>query len=105
MSCSSVPHEYKFEKGYARSDFPKQVFLEDQIDALNSRGILPTEYQSYCEIRKKDGTYHSGKLINIAEKYVYLSIGYDLEGSRIRQRKKEKNIKIPKDEILILKIW
>lgn len=105
LNCSSVQHHYEYNTKYATSDFPKFIYLDDQISVLNTRGTVQEDKRPFCEIRKKNGTNHVGKLVSIGETYVQISVGYNLRQKNYKQTKVDKYKKIPKNEILILKIW
>lgn len=105
LSCSSVQHHYEYDTKYVPTDFPKFIYLNDQISVLNTRGTIQEDKRPFCEIRQKDGKKHMGKLVKIAETYVQISFGYNLREKNYKQTKVDKYMEIPKSEILILKIW
>ena len=105
-SCSSVKYQYKYKENYNRNGYPKEVYIDDQIYTLNTNGNLMEDQRSYAEILTQDGNHFGGKLINISYKYVTLSTGSDVDfKDKIPLEKNEAKIEIPKEDILVLKIW
>jgi hypothetical protein len=105
-SCTSVKYKYKYADNYKQDDYPKEVFIDDQIFKLNTNGNLMEDQRSYAEITTIDGNHYGGKLLNISYEYITLAIGSDVDfKDRIPLEKDEVKVEIPKEEIIILKIW
>jgi len=101
-----VKYKYKYNENFKHDGYPKEVFIDDQIYALNTNGNLMEDQQRYAEITTMDGTQFGGKLFNISYEYVTLSIGSGVDfKDKIPLEKDEVKIEIPKEDIIILKIW
>lgn len=105
-SCSSVKYKYEYNDNYKRDGYPKEVFIDDQIHTLNTNGNLMEDQRSYAEIITIDGKHYGGKLFNISYEYITLSLGSDVDfKDRIPLDKDEVKIEIPKEEVIVLKVW
>jgi hypothetical protein len=105
-SCSSVKYKYKYKDNYKHDGYPKEVFIDDQIHTLNSNGNLMEDQRSYAEIITIDGNHYEGKLFNISYQYITLSIGSDVDfKDRIPLDQDEVKIEIPKEDVIVLKVW
>jgi hypothetical protein len=108
LSCSSKFTNYRFDPNVAPTTYPKNIYIEDQVFPLNTRGNLSLQDQGYVEIRLKGGEFYSGKLINIEYKDIILSEGSSYNSTTDGDKTipfSERTISIPKEEILILKMW
>ena len=86
--------------------YPRAIYVENQIDKIWTEGKIETDKLLYVDIRLGNGRKESGKLIQISEDYVELSKGYYYKrGQEDNIIKFEKVVMIPKNEILIMKIW
>ena len=105
-SCSSVKYQYKYKENFKHDGYPKEVYIDDQVYSLNTNGNLMEDQRRYAEITTMDGNHFGGKLFNISYEYVTLSIGSDVDfKDKIPLEKDEVKIEIPKEDIIILKIW
>ncbi len=102
MACSKSLHKYE---NFQRQDFPRMVYIENEVEPLNTQVTLPGESKIYVELRKKDGVMETGRLIRITEKDVILSRGFYYSTVSDSTVKAENKIVIPKEDILILKVW
>jgi len=102
MACSKSLHKYE---NLPKKDFPRMVYIENEVEPLNTQVTLPGESQIYVEIRKKDGVMETGRLIRITEKDVVLSQGFYYSTVSDSTVKAESKIVISKEDILILKVW
>jgi hypothetical protein len=108
LSCSSSFTHYRFDPNVAPTTYPKNIYVEDQVFPLNTRGNLSMQDQKYVEIRMKGGELYTGKLINIEYKHIILSEGSSYRSTTDGETTRpysERTISIPKEEVLILKMW
>ena len=86
-------------------DFPRKIYVENQVNSLNTRVELPAEKRMYVEVTKKDGLKERGKLIRITDRELIVSGGFHYITRNDSLVKVEKKVTIPKEDVLILKVW
>ena len=104
-SCSHTLKEYQYTADFRPDTFPNKIYVGDEIYPLNSSQNFTDSGQYFVAIRKKNGENLEGKLMNIGERHVTISTGYYLSKKTINAPVKEKLKRIPKNDILIMKVW
>ncbi|MBN2089291.1 hypothetical protein JW964_06745 [candidate division KSB1 bacterium] len=101
MNC----YQAKIYKHALTTESPKTYFIGDQVELLRTKMILSPEKGPYVEINLKNGQKEDGKLIQILEKNIELNTGYYLKSKNGSLIRVEKNISIPKNEVLLMKVY
>ena len=86
-------------------DFPRKIYVENQVNSLNTRVELPVEKRMYIEVTTKEGLKERGKLIRITDRELVVSGGFRYITRNDSLVKVEKRVNIPKEDVLILKVW
>ncbi|GEM_PF-6349268 len=102
LACARTIYDHKY---FPKQAFPRMVYIEDQVQRLKTEADIPDERQIYIEVETKAGTQETGRLIRITEKDLVLSRGFYYSTVKDSTLRIENKIAIPKQEILILKIW
>jgi hypothetical protein len=82
-----------------------QSIVNFKVRRLKTEADIPEERQIYIEVETKTGTQQTGRLIKITEKDLVLSRGFYYSTVKDSTLRIENKITIPKQEILILKVW
>ncbi len=99
VACSNAIHRYH------TSDLqPKMVYVGSQLEPIRTSDLSRGE-QVYAEVRTKQGVKETGKLMWISENELILSEGYYYSTVNDSLKRFESQKVIPKEDILILKVW
>ncbi len=104
-SCARPDYQYKHMPYYPADEMPREVYVEDQVNPLNTNGALPEENRVIVEVRTIEGRQEKGRLIRISERDILLSPEFRYVAEGDTTGKEEKVVTIPKEEVLILKVW
>lgn len=88
-----------------RSNYPKAVFIENQVGTIKTNKVIPRKNYIYVDITKRDSKKKSGRLIQISEDTVWFSSGYHYVGKNDSLKVVEKIVTVRKKDILMMKIW
>ena len=106
LACSQSVHKHEKQVLVQQpDDFPRKIYVGNQVNSLNTRVELPTEKRMYIEVTKKDGLMERGNLIRITEEELIVSGGFRYSTVNDSLVKVERKINIPKEDVLILKVW
>jgi hypothetical protein len=106
FSCSrEVIHRYEYMPGFTIDAIPQKVYVEDQVNVLNTGGALPAGGTVFVEVRRKDGVQERGMLKQVTYGDLIMSRGYKYAVPDDTTKVIEDEISIPKKHILILKVW
>jgi hypothetical protein len=100
MACGETLYHY-----YPKETLPKKIYVGNEVELLKTNVDIPLERQMYVKIRTKTGVEENGRLIRITEEDLIFALGYYYSTINDTLRRLESQKVIPKDEILILKIW
>jgi len=102
LACARTIYNHQY---FPKQAFPKMVYIEDQVQRLKTEADIPDEKQIYIEVETKSGTQETGRLIRITENDLVLSRGFYYSTVKDSTLRIENKIALPKQEILILKVW
>lgn len=102
LGCSENLHRYDYAP---KEDFPRMVYIGNEVQPLNTQTELPKEKQFFVEVRKKNGENQYGKLIKITETELVVSLGYHYTAVNDSTFKEENRAIIPKKDVFILKVF
>jgi hypothetical protein len=94
-----------YDQNFSKDEFPRKIYIAEQVNPLNSEGIVPEKKQPFVEITRRDGDKEVGKLKAIREEEIVLILGYYFDEKKYTTVRKDVEVKIPKKDILLLKIW
>ena len=98
--CKNVIH-YQLS-----TSMPKAVFIDNQVHNIPMANDIYKDKTIFIEITKRDGRRDKGKLIEISHEGIVLAESYYYSELDDSTRVKIDNIvTIPKDAILIMKVW
>ncbi len=101
LACAKTLHRYQ-----PQETLPKIIYIENDAQFLKTQHEIPLERQMYTEVRMADGDLETGRVLRITEEDLILSTGYYYavvdDTSRIRI---ENEKVIPKEDILIMRVW
>ena len=100
VACSSSINRY-----HPGEMAPKMVYIGDDLEHIKTRQDLVDENRIYTEIRTKSGLKESGMLVRITESELVLSEGYHYSMIDESMTRVENYKNIPKEEVLIMKVW
>jgi predicted DNA-binding antitoxin AbrB/MazE fold protein len=99
VACSNAVHKYH------TSDLqPRMVYVGGQLEPIRTADLSNGE-KIYAEVRTTEGVKETGKLIRISENDLILSEGYYYSTVNDSLKRFESQKVIPKEDILILKVW
>lgn len=105
-ACSQTVRKHEKQLLVQRpDDYPRKIYVDTQVNPLNTREELPTEKRMFVEVTKRDGEMEMGKLIRITNEELLLSGGFRYETKNDSLVKVERKVNIPKEDVLILKVW
>lgn len=90
---------------FARDDQPRMIYIDDEVQKLKTTADIPSYRPLYVEVRTKTGMQKAGKLIRITDgEVIFAQQNYCKTGGD-SLRYVESNVRVPKPEILIMKVW
>jgi hypothetical protein len=102
LACAKTVYNHRY---FPKQAFPKMIYVEDQVQRLKTKADIPDEKQIYIEVETKAGIQETGRLIRMTEQDLVLSRGFYYSTVKDSTLRIENKIAIPKQDILILKIW
>jgi hypothetical protein len=101
LACGRTYYSYM-----PTTEFPRMVYI-DKADILNLGTVAARLYagNTYAEVTTRDGVIRTGKLLRIDEGELMMSPSYYYEMSEESSGKVDVEEVIPKDQILILKVY
>ncbi len=106
ISCSRGSYQlYEYMPYFPIDAIPGEVYIDDQVNAFHTGGLLPTDNPVYVDVRKDDGIRERGRLIQAADRKLVMSRGYKYAAPGDTTSVIEDEITIQKKHILILKVW
>lgn len=102
LACSKGLRRYEY---VPNETFPKMVYIENQVQSLNTRIELSKNNRIFVEVRRKSGESQYGRLIRITESDLVVSQGFYYSTKDDSTFKKESKVVIPKGDVFILKVW
>lgn len=100
IACSSSIHRY-----HPTETAPKMVYIGDDLEHIRTARDLVDENRIYTEIRTKSGVKESGMLVRITDDDLILSRGYHYSKVDDSMTRIENYKNIPKEDVLIMKVW
>jgi hypothetical protein len=100
VACASSINRY-----YPQTSSPRMVYFYDQVEGLKTDKDLIDGNRVYTEIRTKEGDKKTGMLIRLTEDELVLNDGYYYSKVNDSLERFESHQVIPKEEILILRVW
>jgi len=90
---------------HSEDTVPRLVYVHDNVQGLEADDGLLSEKQIYTEVRTKKGDKESGILVDITKNDLVLSEGYYYSTVNDSTKRMESQVVIPKENIMILKVW
>jgi hypothetical protein len=90
---------------FSPEGFPRMVYVDDEVQKLKTSVDIPSHRPVYVEVRTKEGHQRAGKLLRITEIEVVLHEAVYRKTAGDGFRIIESKIAVPKQEVLIMKIW
>jgi hypothetical protein len=81
------------------------IYVHDEVESLKTVQDLPEGEGIYTEVRMADGKKETGRLIRITEFDLVLNDGYYYSMVNDSLTRIESQKILPKEDILILRIW
>jgi hypothetical protein len=103
--CGKVAHKYMYDQNFSKDEFPRKIYIAEQVNPLNTEGFVPEKKQPFVEVTERDGDQKTGKLKEIREEEVVVITGYNVEDQTYSTMRKDVEEIIAKKDILLLKIW
>ncbi len=100
LSCAKAYHDYTPE-----TELPRMVYVEDEVESLTTVPGWLVGKRVFVEVTTTDCVMETGKLIRITENVLVMSPHYYYSTVQDSMVKLETERVIPKDEIVILKIY
>jgi hypothetical protein len=100
IACSGSINQY-----HPSEMAPKMIYIGDDLEHIKTARDLVDENRIYTEIRTKSGAKESGMLVRITDHDLILSEGYHYTMVDESMNRVENYKNIPKDEVLIMKVW
>ncbi len=90
---------------FSPEGFPRMVYVDDEVRKLKTSADIPSHRPVYVEVRTKEGHQRAGKLLRITEIEVVLheAVYRKIAGNGFRII--ENKIAVPKQDVLIMKVW
>ena len=96
-------------KDYTRyppgSGLPRMIYIGDEVQKLETVGSKLQDKQVYIEVRTRKGEKETGKLMRIDDNDLVMSLGYYYSREGESTQKVDVEKLIPKDEIVLLKVF
>jgi hypothetical protein len=102
LSAACAPSLNRY---YPRETSPRMIYVGDEVNGLRTRADLTAANPVYSEIRTVEGGKTTGLLVRITESDLVLNEGYYYSVVNDSLQRQESQRVIPKDDVLILKIW
>jgi len=99
-SCS-----HKLNKYNLNSDYPRIILVDDMLNDIDMYQSIETSKMPSIEFWDKEGNRRYGKLIKISKYSIEYSIGYYYKSENDSVKMIEKIESIPKDRVVIFKMW
>jgi len=90
---------------FSPEGFPRMVYVDDEVQKLKTSADIPSYRPVYVEVRTKEGHQRAGKLLRITENDVVLHEAVYRKAAGDSLRKVESKIAVPKQNVLIMKVW
>jgi len=90
---------------FSPEGFPRMVYVDNEVQKLKTAADIPNYSPVYVEVRTKAGDQKAGKLLRITESAVVLHQAVYRKTAGDSLLKVENKITVPKQEVLILKVW
>lgn len=103
--CARTEYQYRQMPYFPVDELPRQVYVENQVHQLTTNGTIAESDRVLVEVRTIEGRQEKGRLISISESEILMSSTFYYEADGDSTAKIEKEVVIPKDEVLILKVW
>jgi hypothetical protein len=99
LRCSNTVYHYSPNQGS-----PRVVYIDDQVQQVWPK-LSKMPYKTFVEVTTRDGDKEKGLLKSVSDQTMTLDLGYILSANAGATGKKILVKEIPKQQIMLLKVW